>query len=269
MLGDKHGFLYRFDKRLPEKGVFKTIPKNNFVENHLYDQHDEDGNVETSAEEVLADLDGRARTVIQKIVEAVRAGELPDLTVDEKATWDMYYYTLFKRTSDAMKRMHLTDDEIAQILSRVIVEHQLSGGKAVTPKERANLFGSKMRQTARVSGILQIGEAFLAINNCGFDIAVVRNSDGCLTIGDNPIINFNLCKPKRVIVPPLEGWLPISHDVAVRPAFARSEGYSLLVKDEHFRDLLNKLMLRQSTTIVGRYERVVESISRNLVQPSG
>ena len=152
MLATKHGFLYRFDRRFPEKGVFKTIPKNNFVENHLYDQHDEDGNVETSAEKILADLDGKSHTIIQKIVQAARVGELPDLSIDDKTTWDLYYYTLFKRTLDAMRRMHLTDDEIGQILSRVVVEHQLSGGEAVTPKERSNLFGPKMRQTAKVVG---------------------------------------------------------------------------------------------------------------------
>ncbi len=261
-LADTQGFLYRFDKRFPERGVFRTNPKNNFVERHLYDQHDEDGTVETSAEDILAVLDGKANTVIQKIVESARCDELPDLGIDERFTWDLYYYTLYKRTSDAMRRMELEDEQIAEIISRVIVEHQVSDGAIVTEQERTNLLGANMRQTAKVRGVLQVGAVFKLFSSRGLDIAAIRCSSGCLVIGDNPIINYNLCNPERVILPPLEGWLPVSHDVAVRPAFTRSEGISLFTKDEEFAGLLNDLMLRQSTTVVGRSREVVDALSR-------
>ena len=261
-LTDTRGFLFRFDKSLPEKGIFLTTPKTNFVEKHLYDQYDEDGNIETSAEDILGILDDKANLVIQEIVEAARRGETPNLGIEEKFTWDTYYYTLFKRTSDAMKRMDLTDDQISEIISRVIVEHQALSGETITQKERANLLGPMMRQTAKVSGILQVGEALQLICNRGLDIAVMKGSSGCLVIGDNPIINFNLCKPARVFLPTLEGWLPVAHDVAVRPSFTRSEGIALYTKDEDFINLLNELMIRQSTTIVGRSRELVEALSR-------
>lgn len=260
-LADANGYLYRFDKRFPEKGVFRTTPKNNFVERHLYDQHDDDGKVETSAEDILAVLDGKSNAVIHKIVEHARSDKLPDLSIDEMTMWNLYYYTLFKRTSDAMLRMELTDGQITEIISRVIVEHQVSEGATVTQQERENLLGPKMRQTAKVRGILQVGEAFQVISDHGLDIADIRASSGCLVIGDNPIINFNLCKPARVLLPTLEGWLPVAHDVAVRPSFTRSEGISMYTKDEEFINLLNRLMIRQSTTIVGRSREVVEALA--------
>ncbi len=261
-LANTQGLLYRFDKRSPERCVFRTTPKNTFVERHLYDQHHEDGKVETSAEETLAVLDGKANTVIHKIVESARSDKLPDLDFHERFTWDLYYYTLYKRTSDAMRRMELEDEQIAEIISRVIVEHQVSDRAIVTEQERTNLLGANLRQTAKVRGVLQVGAAFQLFSRRGLDIAIIRCSSGCLVIGDNPIINFNLCKPARVLLPPLEGWLPVAHDVAVRPAFTRSEGISLFTKDKEFAGLLNDLMLRQSTTVVGRSREVVDALSR-------
>lgn len=259
---DTNGHLYRFDKRFPKRGVFLTTPKNNFVEKHLYDQYNEDGSVETTAEDILAVLDDKANLIIQKIVQAARCDELPELDIEEKSTWDIYYYTLFKRTSDAMRRMELTDDEITQIISRVIVEHQVASGTTITRQERTNLLGPKMRKTGKVSGILQLGEALQVISSRGLDIAAIKCSSACLVIGDNPIINYNLCKPARVILPSLEGWLPVAHDVAARPAFTRSEGISLFTKDKEFAGLLNDMMLRQSTTVVGRSREVVDALSR-------
>ena len=48
---DQEGRLYFYDKRFPEKGIQRSIPKNLFVEQHLHTQFLDSGEKDVSVEE--------------------------------------------------------------------------------------------------------------------------------------------------------------------------------------------------------------------------
>ena len=80
---DKDGKLYCCHQKEPKK-IFRTTPKNVFLESDLYIQYDEHGKRDVSVEKGLSQLEGKANEVVEKIVSAARGGRNPGLTPDEK-----------------------------------------------------------------------------------------------------------------------------------------------------------------------------------------
>ena len=64
---DEEGRLYFYDKRFPEKGIRRSIPKNLFVEKYLYTLHLDSGEKDFSGEGKLSRLEGEANKIIEKL----------------------------------------------------------------------------------------------------------------------------------------------------------------------------------------------------------
>lgn len=91
---DPDGILYVFDKRFPHKGVEGRTPRNLFVEGDFYTQFDDKGTKDVSVEsEFLAPLEDKASLVIEKIVNAARRGDPPNLSPGEKDVWVRFSYS--------------------------------------------------------------------------------------------------------------------------------------------------------------------------------
>ena len=81
---NEKGRLYFFDKRFPEKSILESTPAKLFVERYLYTLYDESGGKDIRVEKLLADIERDANAIVEKIINAARAGKLPKLTPHEK-----------------------------------------------------------------------------------------------------------------------------------------------------------------------------------------
>ena len=104
------GMLHFFDKRVPEKGVLTGAPKNLFLESHLYTVFDKEGSKDVTLERDFAVLEGEADQIMEKIVMAARKGLAPNLTADEKETWNLYFYSQWKRVPDLQKNTNVFEN---------------------------------------------------------------------------------------------------------------------------------------------------------------
>ena len=134
---DKDGNLYSFDRRSSERRILTTIPKRLYVKRDLYTQCDEYGNRDDSAERLFAELEGETAPVLEKIINAGRAGKEPTLTSSERETLDHYSYCQWARVPDTAYPVldgsskkssfqeevrDLSDKELAKFKKEVLVE---------------------------------------------------------------------------------------------------------------------------------------------------
>ena len=111
---DEDGKLYFFYKGSPGK-VIESNPKDTFVKQHLYTQHDQHGNKDVSVEEEFSKLEAQASPIIEKIIQATRYGKLPHLTSAEKEIWDEFFCSQWIRIpkwQEDMQKSNLVSDAL-------------------------------------------------------------------------------------------------------------------------------------------------------------
>ena len=71
----------------------------------MYTFTDLDGNKDFSTEKFFNKLESETDPLICKIVDNARNGMLPRLTLAERAIWDWFFMTLWKRLPDVCEQM--------------------------------------------------------------------------------------------------------------------------------------------------------------------
>ena len=79
---DNKGQLHCFYK--PSGRIFSTVPDNVLAESHLYTQLDAHGKKDVSVEKELSRLEGLVQPVVEKIINAARMREKPELAPPER-----------------------------------------------------------------------------------------------------------------------------------------------------------------------------------------
>ncbi|VAX18283.1 hypothetical protein MNBD_NITROSPINAE03-1360, partial [hydrothermal vent metagenome] len=95
---DDDGYLYVFDKDQPKNNIERRSPKGVFWGPYFYTSRTVDGTKDTTLEDDFSKLESDTDPIIKKIVRQARKGESPNLTEEEKKTWDRFFYTQWKRT---------------------------------------------------------------------------------------------------------------------------------------------------------------------------
>lgn len=247
---DKNGFLYFYNKRFNGKQVRKTTPEKFGLENNLYTEYDEQGNKDNSAEKLFADLEGETAPIFKKIIIAARNGKKPELTSSEKKTLDHYIYCQWGRVPDT------TDPILNRDLKENDSRYELI--RDMTPEEREQ-FEKELRVKSLTRGVSEPNERILRIlGDKGLAVLVLRKPKKSFVIGTNPVlripIDLHLADPKA------ESWLPIAYDVAITPYF--SHGTEKLLESIEDLDIrgFNETILRQSSAIAGRSEKLISSL---------
>ena len=111
---DNKGQLHCFYK--PSEKIFSTVPDNVLAESHLYTQRDAHGKKDVSVEKELSRLEGLVQPVVEKIINAARMREKPELAPSEKRTWDAYFCSQLRRLPVARESL---PDACYRILGRV------------------------------------------------------------------------------------------------------------------------------------------------------
>ncbi len=272
---DESGLLYWFSKRFSEKVVRPSTPARLFFEKHLYDVFDSDGVRDSSVELALADIEGQANWIIEKIVSAARARTPPNLTREEKSFWDAYFCCQWRRVPDVTRSNDisgLSEAEMRDFMSRKMIEYQ-SKGYELTCDDRRILDDpqgvSRIIHGASAQSVLIIGEDLLRVlENKGLCIATITSSKRSFVIGSNPVVRLTPPGRSHLADPDVQAWLPLAHDVAITPGFSRGEEKLIEFRESRFVRQLNEATFDQSTAIAGRSPRLVESLAKKMLAKS-
>lgn len=261
---DDSGRLYFFDKRRPEKGVLYSKPINVFVEGELYTQYHTDGQKDVSVEKMLANVDDAANAVLQRIIDAARTRNVPNLTVSERSVWDVFLYQQWKRVPDFLQSI-MTPAELDQHLqdSLQMFEQDI---RPLTKEERERLNDpdvlDQIRHSARAKAVAYGGEEVLnTLADKGLNVALISTPNKSFVIGSHPVVKLTYPGRSNLDDPSVEVWLPIAHDVAVMVGFSGGSERFLEMKDHSHIRYINEAMFRQSTVVAGRSRALIVSLA--------
>ena len=262
---DKEGRLYFYSKRIPEKGILQSIPKKLFRVKHLYTQDLDSGEKDFSVEEEFSRLEGKANEVIEKIVGKARSGKVPYLTVQEKETFNKFFYFQWKRVPDFLNE-RLPDHEIDKVILDGIERHE-AAGEELSP-ELQNIKNdtrtmSRTRHNLRAMAIGESSEESLRrLAEMGLIITAIYDPNDSFIIGSRPILELR-APEQSPDSDPSDMLLPLAYDVAVQPYYfshLSKEQVELTTANSGFIWEVNKAIMEQSTVIAGRSYALIASL---------
>lgn len=250
-----------FDARHAERGVYCTQPKNAFVKRDLNAIKHADGSRNVALEGRFSALEGDVKFVLDKIITAARARQLPGLSRREREVWDLFTYFQYKRAPDVYERIGVLADFESTVMSTLQeIEGQL--GRQLTEFERAPLTCpqsiDRIKHNSMVVARGRIPpEMFGALSSRGIAIGLISRPDKCFIVGDHPHIRtqgIDLNDDRQ------EFWLPISSDVAVSPGGRTSVEQFVSIGRKHVHTF-NKWIARNSNVIGARSKALVHNLS--------
>ncbi len=261
---DKEGWLYFYNKWIPEKGVRQSRPRKLFRETHLHTQYLDSGERDFSVEENLSQLEGEASEVIEKIVQKARSGKVPYLTSQEKETFDKFLYFQWKRVPELLNE-RLPEHEIEKVILDGIEQHKATG-EELSP-ELQNIENDPRTMSRIIHNVkaMAIGESseesLRRLAETG--LLVIYAPNDSFIIGSRP--TWERRDPEH----PTDGdtsdmSLPLASDVAVCPYhsyLSKGQVELAIVERSEFIWEINKGIMEQSTVIAGRSRELIESLA--------
>lgn len=259
------GRLFAFNKRLAGRGVWETSPLNLFVEGDLYTAIADDGSKDIRLEHYYAELDAAGSAVIARIVDAARAGRRPDLSTEEKALWDLFLYTQWKRVPDVHAALSLRAD-FENTLAGLLREYE-DTHRPLTARERLRLsdqsYATRLRENSIVKWLaLQSAQALSGLAARGLGVARIARGGKSFVIGSHPVVKLTSPGHTHISDVEVEMWLAIASDVAVTLYGRTGEEKLVELSDDREIRRLNELVALQSTAFAGRSRALIESLAR-------
>ena len=258
---DQDGWVHGYDKRQPSRGFFKSRPDKVFVEKHLYSLQTDEG-VDLAGEKAMGHLEGRAAPVIDKILTAVRRCEMPGLSAIERAWWDQFFVTQWKRVPD-VRRDVMPDERVRGIFENTAAdiakrhpEHRDELARLQEPEKLSQLV-----QNARVGSLLSTGGAAVKVL-AGRGLAFLLIPDGrrAFVLGSRPVVKLGIAGATDMSNPESEMWFAIAPDVAVGPGNNSEAEAGRALENHALVRLLNKAIWGQSSAVVGRSQLQIQSL---------
>lgn len=259
---NEKGRLYFFDKRFPEKNVLESTPAKLFVERHLYTLYDESGGKDIRVEKLLVDIERDANAIVEKIINAARAGKLPKLTPHEKKIWDQFFCCQLVRVPEMINPYLKNFDKWVLQTTK---EYEEKFG-SLTVAERAIIEDSSTQSRIKhnfgaiaVINYLSKGELLTALGKKGLAIARISNPEKSFVIGSNPYIKTsdrNHFSDRNA-----EIWLPVAYDILVSPSL--SPGIERLIEIKENRKIreFNEHIFKRSSLIASRSRKLITSLA--------
>ena len=260
---DKDDRLHFFTKHAPDKGVLTSTPKNLFLQKHLYTQVDKAGTKDVSvATSFLANLEGKADPIIEKIVCAARRRQTPNLSHDEKDVFLTFFYLQLTRVPDVRDTImdEVRHDTIEEIQNK-------ANFRPLTYDEREmSKGGEEMERLLKNASIQSLpmglkNKAFRILSEKHMCVAVIPNPTPMrnLVIGSYPVVKLSYPGRSFIGDPSVQVWLHLAHDVAI--AFNSGECERVKVLKPRHIQALNESGYKQSTMIAGRSYKLIESLT--------
>ena len=263
---DKNGLLHCYRKQ--DDKAFEATPVNVFVRSQFYSKRGDDGAPEDASkeQELAVQIEGPAKSVIDKIITRARARQLSELSREEKFMWDLFFCVQCRRTAAA--RRDLEDSDLLQWAINAV--ERIAG--PLSKEERAQVDGSPDRRRTAVHEAwfdtltLPLGDHFEALRRKGLHVLLLEDPTQAFIIGDDPIIPM-IPQGATLNHPDAANLFPVARDVAVACSGGfLDEELSLVPKGDDGPRLLRNInlsILEQSSTVAGPSERLIESLTRD------
>jgi hypothetical protein len=259
---DETGYLYIFDKEAAWEGIRQKSPRMVFRESDLYTTVDADGVRDSSQEQRYQQMETAIRGVLDKIISAVRKGQLPGLSPTEKRSWDEFTYEQWRRVPQLRNELYNASDWQEQIRDAVErMQQQIGRELRQDELEQVAEFSAERRFRHRVLiGALSTqgsrALATLAQRGLYFGRALPRRS---FLIGSRPTVRFRSPISNHLSDHGVEFWLPIAHDIIVSPGAAAGTE-SLFNLDLAMTRKVNRAVWSQSLKIAGKSDQLLASL---------
>ena len=266
---DDRGRFWVFDKI--EGNLHQGTPTNTFVQKNLYRTLNFDhGNYSFKAEEELSRIESDAAPAVRRIIEKARCNLCPQLIPEDRNSWKRFMLAIARRTPESRERIvsYKSFKDIFYEAAKKVAEKE----NYMDLPDKGSIF-----QDSRISKLKDI---------------IKSNVDARFAAGDHPrtrdeterfcretgLCIVVICVPKRsfiigshgltIVQPsyendPAQGcWLPISHDVAVKPtSFPEREFLLRIDRDrESIIERINRASVAQSRIIAGRSKALICSL---------
>ena len=261
---NKDGILRCFRRGASE--CYGTSPTNALAINHLYSGWNEDGTRDTNLESEIAKVDGSAARVVKYIIGRARAGKELTIAPEEKNAW-----LEFLRLQNARAVQAANSLPTDQILDRLFEIYD-KNIRQLTEYERRLVkdenFRKRIKQNSWVGSLgnkLSFeSESMEILKSRDIGIWVIKRRDWSFIIGDFPVVRRgNAAGSGALKDPRVQELYPIAPDVLIYWGRMPGDQETVIMRQRDTIRRVNEAILRQSHSIAGKSERLVQDLSRS------
>ncbi len=264
---DNNGLLHCYNKKSDMKKIFSSHPKNVFLETDLYLTKDQNNVISEGLEKYFSKLEGYTAEIIKKIVASVRKLEKPNLTVQEKEIWNMFFYYQWKRVPDKFRQFIPSSEDFEKETIEILKVFEKKHGSLEEDK-RPNIkdpnWQERILQGAIVQALASPGStAQTILNQKGLGFLFISKANKSFVVGSNPVLRLTYKGQSNLNDSSIEIWLPISHDIVVGPSAFQPDDERIIEFNDHEKiRYFNECVLDQSTSIAGRSIELITSLTK-------
>ena len=198
---------------------------------------------------------------------AVRGGNLPNLTAQERGIWDEFFFRQARRTPDGLDQVGSLS-EMSKSIENLVAEfeHEFGSLPEHTKEQVLSPEGKRLTiQNARATLYSRTSDEILTtLSERGLFFARPTSIKSRFIIGSCASVrlnagegNWNHLKSHWV-----EWWLPVSSDVAVSPGFRKHTEVIMEIREQRLVRHLNEAIFAQSSSVAGCSPKLVESLAK-------
>ena len=260
---DPKGWLHWCQLADPARRVRKARPSELFVKKHLYSIVSAAGDKDPSIELGLAKLESDAVPVVQKIIDAARSGYCPDLSLEEKRLWYLFFAMQWRRTPETQQAVATDADILAMFdeavarLHAALPERRDEIAALDTPEGRQRTLRNVRTETLATFGV----DVLKILEQRGITILRITRPHKGFIIGSRAVVKLTVAGQSDLRNPTVELWLPIASDIAVGAGRGKGTITLLELADQNPIRQLNLAIASQSRIIAGASAALIRSLA--------
>lgn len=259
---NEQGEFWCYNKKAPKLGIHLTNPEKSFYRKNYYNIETASGK-DYSKELLFSSIESSTKPIVDKIIYAAHANRLPNLSTEERHTFNRFLFLQWKRTPDGLASRY-SDAELEETLDEHL-KYFSQNFRALTDEERniANSPEARKRiiRASRVIAIADQGDFIQdVLKNTDLVIARINKRNKSYVVGSNAVIKLTPPGETRIGMNGVEVWMPISSEVAVCIASGiGNERLVILNENEYIRNL-NSIIFKYSEITASRSKMLLESL---------
>ena len=257
------------------KQIYPSTPRREFVEKDLYMRSTIDGpkshKKSDEHEKTLSQIESDAAFAIRRIIERARCNQCPQLIPEDSNHWKRFMLAIARRTPESRARvMPESFDDIFYEAAKKVAEKDSYMGLPDKDSFYSDPHISKLKDIIKsnndamfAAGDHPFGreEVERFCRETGLSVVVIGMPNRSFVIGSHGLAIVQSSYKND----PAEGsWLPIAHDVAVKPTFSPNKEslYRLGRDSDLIIKRINRASATQSRKIAGRSKDLISSLMR-------
>lgn len=246
---DDEDWLYCCWRGGAKTRFWKALPKNAFVERHLYTKRDGSGNRDTSVEADLGDIESATSPVIDKIVSCALEGDCPRLTAGER---EILVRLIIHQHRRIPENLPLVKESLDLRMTEIPDAFAKATGRPATTEELAEIKDPEFRELqsqnafASFAGVPPVPKVLQFYTRCLIQFGVIRIARKNFVIGSR--------------IGPAD-WFPVHRQVALR--LVAGNGPDGLTEFQDMTEVrrINEQTVKDSLALAGPSQQLVRSLA--------